>query len=118
MYKDVNKYTNEEIISEFDEVIEMLKFDEYYKTDYAIVNLIRIIMDCGVDKNYPDDVLDIIAKVNSRRVRYDIDGKHLDIRSTNRKLVKSVIRDNEGYHLVGNGADEIDYYGYNGSYKK
>ena len=69
MRKDIKDYTIEEILDEYDDIVEQLKIGEYYKNDDAIANMIRAVIMREVDRDDHERILDIIVKIKDEEMK-------------------------------------------------
>lgn len=100
MTNNTEQYTNEEILNEFQDVIEDVIFEGIYKenNEKYVINLIKDILSLGVDRHNHGYILEIISKVDS--IKNDTSRKRkIPINSSNKKLIKILLEEDYAkYH--------------------
>lgn len=86
--------TDEEIMDEFSDVIEAVKIDGIYTKNHFICEVIRKILEAGVNRENHDLILEVIMKIDSRRH----DGikptpKTPKSKSSNQKIIEEILEE-------------------------
>lgn len=88
-------YTDDEILNEFEDVIDDLMVDQIYKTKKYAIKIIRAILEEGIEMSNHDYILYVISQMDSIKNSKNIGKPDALCHSSNKKIISELMKLNE-----------------------